>query len=138
MKWCEGFNKDNFKHFTRPVTFGKRHHSPPYNILCASLQGLHPNVILNGSPKTLDVHIFLKSSLFWKCKAISYSFENIFPMVYSMLQLDFIWPLLSKDLWLGIKFPIWFPPLFSYHNSCKLNLNEQCKGNLSIYTSRPF
>ncbi len=83
--------------------------------------------IPNGSPKTLDVHIFLKSSLFRKCKAIFCSLENIFPMVYSMLQLDFIWPLLLKDLWLGIKFPIWFPPFF-YHNSCKLNLNEQCKG----------
>jgi hypothetical protein len=24
------------------------------------------------------------------------------------------------------------------HNSCKLSLNEQCEGNLSIHTSRPF
>jgi hypothetical protein len=24
------------------------------------------------------------------------------------------------------------------HNSCKLDLNEQCKGILNIYTSRPF
>jgi len=30
--------------FTQLTTFGKRHHSPPYNILCASSQKLHPNV----------------------------------------------------------------------------------------------
>jgi hypothetical protein len=30
--------------FTRPATFGRRHHSPPYSIFCASLWGLHPNV----------------------------------------------------------------------------------------------
>ncbi len=44
-KWCDELSKDNLKHsFTCPTTFGRRHHSPPYNILCASLQGLHPNV----------------------------------------------------------------------------------------------
>jgi len=32
---------------TRPATFRRRHHSPPYNILCAYPQGLHPN----GRPK---------------------------------------------------------------------------------------
>ncbi len=42
--------------FTRPTTFGKRHHSPPCNILCDFLWGLHPNDIFflgfpSGSPK---------------------------------------------------------------------------------------
>ncbi len=42
--------------FTWPATFGRRHHSPPYSILCASPRGLHPNVIFSqdsqvGVPK---------------------------------------------------------------------------------------
>jgi hypothetical protein len=31
--------------FTWPTTFGRRHHSPPYNISCVFPWGLHPNVI---------------------------------------------------------------------------------------------
>jgi len=31
--------------FTWPGTFGGKHRSPPYNILCASPWGSHPNVI---------------------------------------------------------------------------------------------
>jgi hypothetical protein len=30
--------------FTWPATFERKHHSPPYSILCASMWGLHPNV----------------------------------------------------------------------------------------------
>ncbi len=58
--------------------------------------------------------------------------------MYNMLQSKLIWPLLSKSLWSGVKFPIWFMPLSFDHNSCKSSLNEQCEGTLSIYTSRPF
>jgi hypothetical protein len=58
--------------------------------------------------------------------------------MYGMFQLELIWPLLSRGLWSGVKFPIWLlPPSFD-HNSCKSNLNEQCEGTLSIYTLRPF
>jgi hypothetical protein len=42
-------------------------------------------------------------------------------MVYSMPQSDFIWPLPSFD-----------------HNSWKSGLNEQYKGTLRIYVSKPF
>ncbi len=38
--------------------------------------------------------------------------KMIFSTMYSTPQLEFIWPLLSKGLWLGVKFPIWLPPLF--------------------------
>jgi hypothetical protein len=31
--------------FTQPVTFGRKHHSPPYSIFYAFMRGLHPNVI---------------------------------------------------------------------------------------------
>jgi hypothetical protein len=42
--------------FTWPTTFGKRHHSLPYNILCDFLQRLHSNEIFSldsqvGVPK---------------------------------------------------------------------------------------
>jgi hypothetical protein len=59
----------------------------------------------SGSPKTLDAHIFLKSSLFWKYEG------KIFPKVYNTSQSDLIWHLLSKDLWSRVKFSIWFPPI---------------------------
>jgi len=39
--------------FTWPTTFGRRHHSRPYNILYDSTWGLHPNDIFSevGVPK---------------------------------------------------------------------------------------
>jgi hypothetical protein len=44
-KWCNRLNRDNLNHkLTHLATFGARHHSPPYSILCAFLWGLHPNV----------------------------------------------------------------------------------------------
>jgi hypothetical protein len=63
--------------------------------------------------------------------------KKIFDM-HSMPQSKLIWPLFSRGLWSGVKFPIWFPPFFFYHNSCKSCLNEQCEGILSIYASRPL
>jgi hypothetical protein len=53
--------------FTWPATFGRKPHSPPYNILHASLRGLNQNVIFPRNfccLKILDTHIFLKSSMF--------------------------------------------------------------------------
>jgi hypothetical protein len=50
--------------------------------------------------------------------------ENIFPKVYNMLQSDLIWPLLLRDLWLRIKFPIWLPPFFfiiTHPNQVQMN-----------------
>jgi hypothetical protein len=44
-KWCGEFSRGNLKHkFYTIATFGRRHHSPPYNIFCASTWGQHPNV----------------------------------------------------------------------------------------------
>jgi len=106
--------------FTRPVTFGRMHHSPPYSILCAFLQGLHPNVIFPqdsqvGVPK-LGLLLSQNFGRSYICQ-IKYvlkvqwqyliALEFFFSMVYSMFQSDLIWPLLSKDLWLGAKFSIW-------------------------------
>jgi hypothetical protein len=67
---------------TQPITFGKRHHSPPYNVFYDSLWELHPNDIFSqgsqvGVPKLelllsqiLDVRIFFKSSMFGTRKGI--------------------------------------------------------------------
>ncbi len=44
-KWCYTFNGATSSiSFTRLTTFRRKNHSPPYNILCASPQGIHPNV----------------------------------------------------------------------------------------------
>jgi len=106
--------------FTQPSTFGSRHHSPPYNILCAFPWGLHPNVIFPhdfqvGVPKLgllqsqnfgLSYLFQIKSFLKIRSQYLI-ALKNIFPMVYSTPQLDLIWPLFSRDLSLGVKFPIW-------------------------------
>ncbi len=110
--------------FTRLATFGRRHHSPPYSIFCAFPWGLHPNVIF---PWDSQVGVPKLGLLLFSNFGYSYIFQikfvlrmwgqylialkRIFSKVYIMFQSDLIWPLLFKDLWSGIKFPIWFPPL---------------------------
>jgi hypothetical protein len=106
--------------FKQPATFGRWHHSPPYDIFCAFLWGLHPNVTFPcdsqmGVPKLglllfqnfghsylSQIKLFLKM---WRKYLIA--FKKIFSTTYITLQLDFIW-LLSKDLWSWVKFLIWF------------------------------
>ncbi len=106
--------------FTRPTTFGRRHHTPPYIILYASPWRLHLNVIFLWDsqnwdfccPKTLNIHIFFKSNQFWEYEGnILYPSKRSFPKVHNMPQSELIWTLLSKGLWSGIKFPIWLLPL---------------------------
>jgi len=82
--------------------------------------------------KFLDIHVFFNLSIFWAHNGFILAHKKIFLAVYSTLQLDLIWPLLSRDLWnftLALSFD---------HNSCKSSWNEQCESTLSIYTSRPF
>jgi hypothetical protein len=98
--------------FTWPITFGKRHHSPPHNILCASPQWLHPNVTFpqDSQVRVSKLGLFLSqnfgcSYFSWvKCLMKTWGqylvvFKKIFPRVYNTPQLNFIWFLLSKDLW---------------------------------------
>ncbi len=85
--------------FTRLTTFGRKHHSPPYNILYASPWGLHPNVTFPqnsqvGVPKLglLLSQNFGHSNL----SQIKYilkvqgqyfkTFENIFLTVYNIFN----------------------------------------------------
>jgi len=76
--------------FTQPTTFGRRHHSLPYNILCDSPRELYPNDIFflgtpkwesqnwdSCCPKALHVHIFIKSSLFFEhTRALFYNLQK--------------------------------------------------------------
>ncbi len=137
--------------FTQLATFGRRHHSPPYSILCASLRGRHPNVTFPwdsqvGVPK---LRLLLSQNF-----GHSYIFEIKF--VLRMRNKYFI--AFKKDLSKGVQHALIGPHLtlafkgfvvgsqipnltlaFSFdHNSCKSGLNEQCEGTLSIYFSRPF
>jgi hypothetical protein len=110
--------------FTRPATFRKKHHSFPYKIFCASSWVLHPNVIFPWNSQVrvprlglslsqnVGCSFFFQINFFLKVQGQYFiTFQNIFPMVYNTLQLDLIWPLLSKGLWSGVKFSIWFLPL---------------------------
>jgi hypothetical protein len=115
--------------FTQHTTFEKRHHSPPYSIFYASLHGPHPNVVFSqysqvGVPKLgLLLSRNFGHSFLSQIKSISrmqgkyvITLINIFPMVYSTLQSDFIWSLLSRDLWSEVKFSIWLSPLLLIKN----------------------
>ncbi len=108
--------------FTWPATFGRRHHSLPYSIFCDFQHELHSNGIffrrlLNRSPKirilfVLKLWTLISSSnqvFFEHVKVPYYSLQKKIPTMYWMPYLEIIWPLLWKDLWLGVKFPIWFP-----------------------------
>jgi hypothetical protein len=89
--------------FTQPITFGRRHHSPPYSILCASPHGLHPNVTFPwdsqvGVPKLGLLlsqnfgHSYLSQIKFVLKVRGKYliALENIFPMVYNKLPFNLI------------------------------------------------
>jgi hypothetical protein len=112
-KWCGRLNRDNLKHkLYILVTFGRRHHSPPYNILCASPWGLHPNVTF---PRDSQMRVpklglllsqnfgrsyFSQIKFFLKMQGqYLIAFKTICPMVYNTPPLEFIRPLLSRGLW---------------------------------------
>ncbi len=95
-KWCNRLSWDNFRHkLYMARTFGSRHHSPPYSILCASLWGLHPNVTFPqdskwGVPKLgllLSQNfgcLYIFQIFFLKSVRTSFiTFENIFPTMYN-------------------------------------------------------
>jgi hypothetical protein len=117
-KWRDKFNTS----FTRLATHGRRHHS----ILIVYFVPFHGDYI--QMPLFLDSQVgvpklgFLLSQNFGhpylsQIKSVMkmqgqylITLENIFPTVHNMFQLDLIWLLFSRDLWLGIKFSIWFLP----------------------------
>ncbi len=76
--------------FTRPATFGRRHHSPPYNMYCDFPWGLHPNDIFSWDsqmgvpklghycPKIPNAHIFFKWNYLEHVRALTYSPQKYF------------------------------------------------------------
>jgi hypothetical protein len=127
--------------FTRPITFGRKHHSPPYSIFCASLQGLHSNVTF---PQNSQVRVPKLGLLLFQNFGRSYhsqiksvlkvqgqyliAFENIRPH----LTPDF------KGFIVESQIPNLTPTPSFDHNSCKLGLNGQWSGTLNIYVSTNF
>jgi hypothetical protein len=84
--------------FTQPVTFKRKHHFPLYNILCASSQGLHPNVTFPWDSQMGVSKLGLLLSQNFGHSYISQikfilrmkgqyliAFENIFPTMYNTL-----------------------------------------------------
>jgi hypothetical protein len=136
--------------FTWPTTFERRHHSPPYSILCVFPHGLHPNVIF---PWDSQVKVPKLGLLLSQDFGHSYLSQINF---FLDCKDDILWPLKISFQWC-IARSNWtsFDPcfqgicgresnsqfdsrLFFFHNSCKSSLNEQCESTLNIYISRPF
>jgi hypothetical protein len=121
------------RNFTWPATFGRRHHSPPYNIFCASPQGLHPNVIF---PQDSQVGIPKLGLLLSQNFGRSYlsQFKSILRVRgHYLIALENIFPTMYSTFIPNFTHTSSFDP-----NSCKLGPNDQCEGILSIYASRPF
>jgi hypothetical protein len=115
-KWCDGFSRDNLKHKLYTIhNLWKEAPLPSYNILCVSPNGLHSNVTfpLDSQMSQNFGRSYLSKIMYVLKMQGQYliELEKIFLMVYKMPKLDFIWPLLLRDLWSGVEFPIWFLPL---------------------------
>ncbi len=140
--------------FTRPATFGIRHHSPPNNILCASPWKLHPNVtfpqdsqgLQSGSLKTRTIVVpklwrfisFSNPICFENARVIYYSAQkNLFNGAWKSLIESHLTPPF-KGLVVGSQIHNLTPTPSFDHNLCKSSLNEQCEGTLSIYISINF
>ncbi len=89
--------------FTQSLTFGQKHHSLPYNILCDSLWGYIQMTFFLGIPKwesqnwdfycpeILDAHIFFKLGIFLRIRRqYLISFKKIFSTLYCIFQLEII------------------------------------------------
>jgi hypothetical protein len=119
-KWCDKFNRDNLKHKLY-MTCNLLEEAIPLLILYSMT--LHKDYIQMllfletpkwesqnwdfCCPKTLDAYIFLKIKFILRVRGqYLIALEKIFSMMYSTLQSNLIWPLVSRDLWSIIKSPI--------------------------------
>jgi hypothetical protein len=116
-KWCNGFNRDNLKHklYTACNLWEETSLPSLYYTLCFSVGITSKCHIFLGTfvVSKLWMFIFLSNQVFflkmWGQCIIT--LKKIFPTIYSTPQSSLIWPLLWRDLWSGVKFPIWFMPL---------------------------
>ncbi len=114
------------------ATFVRKHHSPLYIILYDFSRRLHSNDFFSKTPtywnfgcsKTLNAHIFFKSSLFEHARTITYSPQKDFsngvlhaPIRYHLSPTlrGFMVQSQIENLTLGPSFD---------HNSCTSSLNE--------------
>ncbi len=127
--------------FTQPTTFGKRHQSLPYSILCVFLWGLHQNITFPrdsqvsqnfGRSYHSQIKFFLKIQ-----RQYFISLKKIFPTVYNMPNWSSFDPCFQGVCGRKSNWEFDFRPSF-HQNSCKSCLNEQCEDTLNIYASKPF
>ncbi len=89
-------------------------------------------------PKTLDVHFFSNQVFFENPKAIFYRSQKYFSNGVYHTPIKVHLNLAFKGFMVGSQIGNLAPTRSFNHNSCKLNLNEQCEGILNMYTLRPF
>ncbi len=116
--------------FTWLITFERRHHSPPYNILCDSPWGYIQMAFFPETPKwksknwdpcyleTLDIHIFFKSNLLEHMREISSSPQNDLSnsVLHAPIE-DHLTPTL-RGFMIESQILNLTPTLFFHHNKC--------------------
>jgi hypothetical protein len=135
-KWCDRLNRDNVKHkFYTACNLWEEALLPSlkYN-LCLStwttskchfsprFSSENPKTKTFVVPKFWTLIFFSNQVYFEILREYLIAPKKIFPTMYNMPQSELVWPLFLRGLWLGIK----------------LGINEQCKGILNIYVSKPF
>ncbi len=151
-KWCNGLIGTTLSiSFTQPTTYERRHHSPPYNILCdlstGTISKCHfSSGLPSGSPKIGTLVV----PKLWRFVSFSNQvcYENagaIFYIPQKDLSNDVrnapIGPHLTptfKGFMVRSQILNLIRTLFFNHNSCTLGLNELCESTLSIYVLGPF
>ncbi len=152
-KWCDKINKNNLKHKLY-TTRNLWEEAPPPSlqyILCLSV-GMTSKCDFSlgfpsGSPKigTLAIpklQTFISFSnqvcFFGNAMAMPYSLQKDLSNGVQHTPIRAHLTLTFKGFMVKSQIPNFTSTLSFYHNSCKLGLNEQCKGTLSIYVSIPF
>jgi hypothetical protein len=137
---------------------GGSHHLPPYNILCATPRGLHPNgtfsrdsqvggpKLFRNCPEIVPVRVrglwelITSDCGVWSQQNLNQSYSPCWDLFNAVLHFQF--GLREKvDFWLlvvGSQTASLTPgPSFAHNLSCRCP-NDQWEGILNIYNSRPF
>jgi hypothetical protein len=110
-KWCNKVNKDNLKHkLYTTCNHWEEAPLPSIDILCLSTGNTSK---CHFSPRLPKLGLLLSQN--FGCSNLSQiksilrmqgnyfiALKNIFSTMYNTLQLDLIWPLILRDLWLEV------------------------------------